>query len=407
MWPGDQRRHHVDIEAYDQWLAWEHGLRLRRGVGGGVPEPRPGGTDEPDWGDQATLDASLSVVAPVAHELVALFYDKLFADNPRLRALFPENMDEQRDRLLAALLGLVQATDRVDLRERLEQLGRDHRKYGTRPAHYASVGRALIGALSHYAGPEWTPDVERAWLARYRAAVRIMLDAANADDQPPYWFATVTGHRRVGADMAILHVRPRHPYPYLAGQHATLVSQRLPRVWRPYAMATAAPVEGQLEFHVRALGRGGLSDVLVHSTAVGDIVRLGPPQGPAVLRAAGGRTRLFVASGTGWAPIKALLQLLGDSESASASGTVVVHMGQGGAPYDPDWAWLPDRHPWLTATVARSHGEVLERLPETAHPDWLDAYIGGPPDLTDGVCNRLVAAGVVPARIRSTSWPGA
>jgi hypothetical protein len=82
-------------------------------------------------------------------------------------------------------------------------------------------------------------------------------------------------------------------------------------------------------------------------------------------------------------------------------------MGQGGAPYDPDWAWLPDRHPWLTATVARSHGEVLERLPETAHPDWLDAYIGGPPDLTDGVGNRLVAAGVVPARIRSTSWPGA
>jgi NAD(P)H-flavin reductase len=342
----------------------------------------------------------------MAHELVALFYEELFADNPHLRALFPENMNEQRDRLLAALLALVQDADRSELTERLKQLGRDHRKYGTRPAHYASVGRALIAALSHYAVPLWTPEVERAWLARYMTAVRIMLDAATADDQPPYWYATVTGHRRVGADMAILHVRPRHPYPYLAGQHATLVSQRLPRVWRPYAMATAAPVEGQLEFHVRALGRGGLSDVLVHSTAVGDVVRLGAPQGPAVLRATGGRSRLFVASGTGWAPIKALLELLAESESASASGTLLVHMGQS-PPYDPDWPWLPDRNPWLMTTVAGSPGEVLQRLPAAVQPDWLDAYIGGPPDLTDGVSARLVAAGVAPARIRCTSWPDA
>ncbi|HEY3008624.1 MAG TPA: globin domain-containing protein, partial [Micromonosporaceae bacterium] len=148
MWPGDQGRPDVDIEAYDQWLAWEHGLRLRRGGVGGLAEPRTGGTSEPDWGDQATLEASLRVVVPMAHELVALFYEELFADNPHLRALFPENMNEQRDRLLAALLALVQDADRSELTERLKQLGRDHRKYGTRPAHYASVGRALIAALS-------------------------------------------------------------------------------------------------------------------------------------------------------------------------------------------------------------------------------------------------------------------
>jgi NAD(P)H-flavin reductase/hemoglobin-like flavoprotein len=401
----DEGRHGVDVESYDQWLAWKYGLRLQRGHSDGAIAP---GDTEYEWGDQAALVASLEVVAPVAPQLVAFFYETLFADNPRLRALFPDQMDDQRERLLAALLAVVYDADRpAELVERLQQLGRDHRKYGVRPAHYASVGRALIAALSRFAGEAWTPAVEQAWLARYTLAASTMLAAADADGQPPYWYATVVGHRRLGGDLAILHVRPWHPYPYEPGQHTTLVSRRLPRVWRPYAMATAAPRDGVLEFHVRAQGHGGLSDALVKATTAGDVLRLGAPQGVFTLRRSTGRVNVFVAGGTGWAPTKALLDRLANNGSGTGLRTRLIQLARSGMPYDPDWTQLEQRWAGLSTMLAGSPEEVVGCLPRGVATAQLDAYVCGPPALAEVVCARLVAAGVLPERTAHLSWPGA
>jgi ferredoxin-NADP reductase len=250
--------------------------------------------------------------------------------------------------------------------------------------------------------------VEKAWLARYTIAASIMTAAAAADDQPPYWYATVVGHRRCGADIAILHLRPKHPYPYAAGQYATLVSPRLPRVWRPYTMATAVGNQDLLEVHVRALG-GGLSDVLVNATAPGDVLRLGPPQGTSTLRGAGGRSRLFVASGVGWAPTKALLDQLAQSAAAGPypPPAHLVHIGPDGLLYDPDLARLPDRCPWLSTAYAHSCDDVIDCLPAAVQPAQLDTDISGAPDLVAWVGGAVAAAGVPSAQILDTSWPGA
>jgi hypothetical protein len=174
----------------------------------------------------------------------------------------------------------------------------------------------------------------------------------------PAW----SGIADAGADIAILHLRPHHPYPYVAGQYATLMSPRLPRVWRPYTMATAAGNQDLLEFHVRALGGGGLSDVLVNATAPGDVLRLGPPQGTSTLRGAGGRSRLFVASGVGWAPTKALLDQLAQSAAAGPypPPARLVHIGPAGLLYDPDLARLPDRCPWLSTAYVHTCDDVID-----------------------------------------------
>jgi NAD(P)H-flavin reductase/hemoglobin-like flavoprotein len=403
--PQDERRHGVDVESYDQWLSWEHGRRLRRGHGRDATRP---GATEYERGDQATLEASLEVVAPVAPQLVAFFYETLFADNPRLRALFPDQMDDQRERLLAALLAVVHDADRpAELVERLEQLGRDHRKYGVRPAHYASVGKALIATLSAFAGAAWTPAVEQAWLARYTLAASTMLAAADADSQPPYWYATVVGHRRFGGDLAILHLRPWHPYPYEPGQYTTLVSRRLPRVWRPYAMATAAAPDGVLEFHVRAQGHGGLSDVLVTATTVGDVLRLGAPQGAFTLRRPTGRVNVFVASGTGWAPTKALLDRLTNNGSGTDIRACLIQLARSGMPYDPGWTQLHQQWTGLSTMLASSPEEVVGCLPRGVAVAHLDAYICGPPALAEIVRARLAAAGVMPEHTFHLAWPGA
>ena len=58
-------------------------------------------------------------------------------------------MEVQRSRLLRALVHVVQMVDQPDeLVPFLEQLGRDHRKFGVLAEHYDAVGAALLGAVA-------------------------------------------------------------------------------------------------------------------------------------------------------------------------------------------------------------------------------------------------------------------
>lgn len=355
--PGDPR-HDGGIETYDQWLAWEDSLRLRRNQSRRHRQPaEPSIPDTSTWGDQALLEASLGVVAPMAEHIVPHFYARLFGAHPYLRRMFPDSMTEQNERLLNALLALVQGVDDPDhLVRQLQQLGRDHRKFGVREVHYAAVGKALIATLIHFAGPAWTDAIQQAWLDRYTFAVTLMTSSAESDDQPPYWFASVVSHKQVSQDIAILRVRPRHPFLYEAGQYATISSAKLSRVWRPYTVAAG---DMELEFHVRANHRGGLSDALVRDTVIGDTVRLGTAMGDSLSVPARGRTRVLVSDGTGWAQLKALLERL----ARNAGRAYLVHVDPDGQPYDPEWQQVVGRHPELSTMVVRSAAQAAAQLP--------------------------------------------
>jgi len=354
--PGDPRHEGRGIEVYDQWLAWEDSLRLRRSQDRRHRRPTdPAPLDTSAWGDQTLLEASLGVVAPMAAHIVPHFYALLFSDHPYLRRMFPEDMTEQNERLLNALLALVQGVDDPEhLVRQLEQLGRDHRKFGVRQVHYAAVGKALIATLIHFAGPAWTDAIQQAWLDRYTFAVNLMTASAEADDQPPYWYASVVSHKQVTNDLAIIRVRPRHPFLYEPGQYATISSGRLDRIWRPYTVACGAI---ELEFHVRANNRGGLSDVLVHDTAIGDTVRLGAPMGDSLDVHPRGQTRVLVSDGTGWAQVKALL------ERVPTGRVFLVHIEPDGVPYDPEWGPAVERCPELSIAVVRSAAQAQACLP--------------------------------------------
>jgi hemoglobin-like flavoprotein len=356
--PGDPRHDGSGIESYDQWLAWEDGLRLRRNQSRRHRQAaEPSIPDVSTWGDQALLEASLGVVAPQAAYIVPHFYGRLFSDHPYLRRMFPSNMTDQNERLLNALLALVQGVDDPDhLVRQLIQLGRDHRKFGVREIHYAAVGKALIATLVHFAGAAWTDAIQQAWLDRYTFAVNVMTASAEADDQPPYWFATVVSHKHVGSDLAIIQLRPRHPYLYEPGQHATISSAKLARVWRPYTVACGA---NELEFHVRADGHGDLSDILVHDTSIGDVLRLGAPMGDSLNVPARGRTRVLISDGTGWAKMKALLERL----VPGGDRAYLVQIEPDGHPYDPDWPAVVNRFPELSTMVVRHAAQAIPQLP--------------------------------------------
>jgi NAD(P)H-flavin reductase/hemoglobin-like flavoprotein len=255
------------------------------------------------------IRTSFELVEPVADELAKHFYAVLFARAPETRDLFPANMEIQRSRLLRALVHVVQMVDRpAELTPFLQQLGRDHRKFGVIARHYNAVGVALLSAIQHYAGPAWTPQVASAWTEAYGVVSNAMRVAAEGEQGPASWLGRVVAHRRVSWDVAMIQVQTGAPIPYRPGQYLSVETPRRPRLWRYLSPANAPREDGVIEFHVRAVERGWVSRAIVAHTQRGDTWRIGPPMGRMAVNRQSGRNVLMVAGGTGMAPIKAILE---------------------------------------------------------------------------------------------------
>jgi NAD(P)H-flavin reductase/hemoglobin-like flavoprotein len=270
--------------------------------------------------DPRLVKESFALIEPVSGEVVAYFYGRLFAENPRLRAMFPPTMDVQRERLFGALARIAWSMDSPEaLQAYLGQLGRDHRKFGVAAEHYGQFGRALIATIRKFTGDAWTAETERAWTTAYDQAAQTMINAAaeDAGEAPPWWLAEVLGHDRRTPDIAVLTVRPDKPFRYQAGQHMSVQSARTPRDWRTFCIANAPREDGLLEFHVRAVPAGRVSNALVRYTSVGDTLLLGPAKGTMVADTGPGPGILCVADGTGLAPVKAIIQQVASQQLAS------------------------------------------------------------------------------------------
>lgn len=357
----------------------------------------------------ALLRASVAAVSPQAGELTVYFYAILFARYPAVRELFPVDLDVQRDRLLRGLLRIV---DLVDDPENLVRfcthLGRDHRKFGALTGHYPAVGECLLASLERYAGPAWTPELAEIWTRAYGLVAQVMSQAAEDDALlgPAVWYAEITRHVHRGHGIAEITVRPETPYPYLAGQYASMETPWAPRAWRYYSPAHAPRPDGTLTFHVRSVPGGQVSPALVERASVGDVVRLGPAQGQMTLDPDSNRPLVCVAGGTGLAPIRALV------EHAARTGTerhTNVFIGARTAPqlYGlDDMLRLAQRHHWLSVRAAVSDERIagLEgNLPQILGQfgPWYrhEAYLSGPVDMVTQAADTLLRQGVPQQRI--------
>lgn len=200
----------------------------------GAFAPQPAPVDQAA-NDSALIRASLSVVEPHAANLPGFFYATLFGRYPQVRELFPPDMDVQHDRLLRALLMIVDLVDDpANLARFCEHLGRDHRKFGTESAHYAAVGECLLATLAHYAGPAWNAGTAAAWSRAYTTVAEVMDQAARADAaiRPAVWGAQIVAHHRHGDEIAELTVRTDQPYPFVGGQYVSVATPWWPKLWR-------------------------------------------------------------------------------------------------------------------------------------------------------------------------------
>lgn len=129
---------------------------------------------------QVTLvQDSFAKVRPIADTAADLFYGRLFEIAPGVRAMFPEDMREQKKKLMAMLGLAVTNLHKPDtVVPALQALGRQHVAFGTQAAHYAPVGEALLWTLEQGLGPDFTPEVREAWTETYGLVARVMQDAA-------------------------------------------------------------------------------------------------------------------------------------------------------------------------------------------------------------------------------------
>ncbi|MBH9553787.1 CDP-6-deoxy-delta-3,4-glucoseen reductase [Inhella gelatinilytica] len=116
---------------------------------------------------------------------------------------------------------------------------------------------------------------------------------------------------RAAADVLILRLQlpANQSFQYHAGQYLEFILRDGSR--RAYSMATApGALENQVDLHIRHMPGGKFTDHAFSALKERDILRAEGPFGSFFLRKDSNKPMVFLASGTGFAPIKALIEQL-------------------------------------------------------------------------------------------------
>ena len=126
--------------------------------------------------DQIQLvQQTFALVAPIADDAAALFYQRLFTLDPSLKTLFRGDMKQQGQMLMQTIgLAVRNLHQPAAIIKSVEQMGQRHVGYGVTEAHYDTVGEALLWTLGQGLGDAFTPAVRDAWAATYTMLADVM-----------------------------------------------------------------------------------------------------------------------------------------------------------------------------------------------------------------------------------------
>lgn len=122
---------------------------------------------------------SFSAVMPHMDAFSASFYDQLFLIDPSTRALFINDLVEQRRKLMLTLSTVIhELSDLSRLLPSIRDLAVRHVGYGVCENHYQLVGTALISALRQHV-TSFDAEDENAWAAAYSLLSGAMIEAVH------------------------------------------------------------------------------------------------------------------------------------------------------------------------------------------------------------------------------------
>ncbi len=153
-----------------------------RATSGAAPKPVAAPAKDSELigaADRKLVQTTFAMVEPIAEAAAELFYNKLFELDPALKPLFKGDIKEQGKKLMGTLKVVVAALDNPPkLVPAVKILGQRHKGYGVAPAHYDTVGEALLWTLEQGLEEAFTPEVKQAWTKVYTLLAETMIAAA-------------------------------------------------------------------------------------------------------------------------------------------------------------------------------------------------------------------------------------
>lgn len=138
--------------------------------------------------------------------------------------------------------------------------------------------------------------------------------------------ARIVSVQRIAPDIVgvLLKTPPSSPMRFLAGQYIDVLADG---VRRSYSLANAPRADGLLELVVKRYPGGRLSAYWFERAKPNDLIRIEGPLGTFFLRDDVPAQILFLATGTGIAPVKALLEELATDPARAAGHHIRVFWG--------------------------------------------------------------------------------
>lgn len=121
---------------------------------------------------------------------------------------------------------------------------------------------------------------------------------------------------RVADDVVrvVLRLPPASPFLFLAGQHVDVTGPE--GIRRSHSIASAAATPDKVELHVRQVEGGRFSHYWFGTAKANDLLRFDGPRGSFFLRSVAGLDVVFLATGTGIAPVVSMLAQLAATPDA-------------------------------------------------------------------------------------------
>ena len=226
----------------------------------------------------------------------------------------------------------------------------------------------------------------------------------------------VAAKLRLCEDVMELKLLParRQDFNYLPGQYLDILLPEGKR--RAFSIANAPSHGDTLDLHIRRVAGGGFTQYVFDELRLGQVLRIEAPLGTFVPREGGDRPIVFMAGGTGFAPIKAIVEHLLERRTLRA-----LHI-YWGARHVSD-LYLEDlchqwqaTHPNLRYTPVLSEANALERnqyrsgpVHEAVLSDFpdlsrFDVYMSGPPPMIEAGRRAFVAANLPEDRLYYDSF---
>ncbi len=226
-------------------------------------------------------------------------------------------------------------------------------------------GRVDYGDHAAYLLPDYEKQLGFALFCRAKALTDLTLEVREITTAgqvvPRKLPCRVREILRPTADVAVLRLTlpTNERLQFLAGQYLEILLPSGKR--RAYSMANAPEDDTFVELHVRNMAGGAFTEYVFNQLKERDILRFEGPLGSFFLREDSPRPMLFVASGTGFAPVKSIIE---HALHVGISREIIFYWGA----RRRDELYLPDlAQRWQDENANVSFIPVLsEPLPEDA-----------------------------------------